>query len=292
MRERRGLGWGIILLCFGIIMLLVNTGLMEWSVFRSFWVLWPLLLVVAGVSVLARHQRWVVVVAWVVFFAILITYGYFNTQPRAEGSHWGLPDRTLEAQAESGVDTAVLKLDVDAGDIDIGGGGDTLAQLDTNDRRLSLNTRTSGDTETVEVRANDYRFWGLGGLHSSVSLDESLPWEIELKSDAANTEVNMSELRVSRLTYDGDACNLRVQLSDNVDQCRISVHSDVSHITFVVPDNVGVRYTFDGDLRHVSNDNVKFTQDGNEYETEGYDTAAARVEIELRMDVGFVTFTR
>lgn len=288
------MGWGIILLCFGVVLLLVNVGFMNWSVFRSFWVLWPLLFVVAGVSVLARHRRWVIIVAWVVFFAILIVYGYFYTQPQSDGFRWGVSPRTLTAEAGSGIDTAVFRLDVDAGSIDIAGGGDKLAVVDTNDRRLYLDTITSGGTETVEIKAKNIRFpfLELGGLRSSVALSSGMPWEIKVETDAANTEIDMADLDVTDLDFRGDACNLRLELSDNVPMSRISVRSDVTHITVVVPDDVGVRYTMEGDVHHVRKDNVRFIQNGSWFETEGYDTAEAQVEITIQTDVGFVTFTR
>ena len=294
MREHKGLGWGIILLFFGLVLLLVNLDIISWSVFRSFWMLWPLLLVVAGVSVLARHRRWIVVTAWGAFLVLLVVYGYFYIQPDFRSSHHWFHTQTHTVQAESGIDSALLRLDVDAGDIGIAGGGNSLAVIDTNDRRIDMTTRTSGDVQTVEIGARAIRtpFWGIGGLRSDIFLDSAVPWEIDVETDAANTEIDMGKLMVTGLDLEGDACNLRLELSDNVPSCDISVRSDVSHITIVVPDNVGVRYSIRGDIRHVNNQNVPFVTDGDTQKTEGYDDAATQVEIELQMDVGFVTFTR
>lgn len=293
MREHRGLGWGIILLFFGLVLLLVNLDIINWSVFRSFWVLWPLLLVVAGVSVLARHRRWIVIVTWGVFLVLLVVYGYFYTQPDFRVNHWSFSTRTHTIETEGGVDSGVLRLDVDAGDIDIAGGGDDFAVMDTNDRRLDLTTRTSGDTQTVEIRdTHNITFWNFGGFRSDIALASDIPWEIDVETDAANTEIDMGELMVSNLDLRGNVCNLKVELSDNVPACSISVRSDVSHITIVVPENVGVRYTVDGDLRSVHHDNVRFVKNGGWQETENFDAYDTQVEIGIETDVGYVTFTR
>ena len=296
MREHRGLGWGIILLFFGLVLLLVNLDVLNWSVFRSFWVLWPLLLVVAGVSVLARNKRWVVVIAWGAFLVLLVVYGYFYTQPDFRSARWGAAPDTYTAEMERAIDRAVLRLDLDAGDIDITGGGEDLAVVDTNDSRLRLSTRTSGDTQTVEVGSRGAYIWfpfsGMGGLRSDIALQSDIPWEIDVETDAANTEIDLGELMVTDLDLKGDACNLRLTLSDNVASCRVSVRSDVSHITIEVPENVGVRYSIRGDIQHVNSENVPFVQDGGTRQTEGYADAAAQVEIDLQMDVGYVTFTR
>jgi len=293
MREHKGLGWGIILLFFGLVLLLVNLDIINWSVFRSFWVLWPLLLVVAGVSVLARHRRFVVIIAWGAFLVLLVAYGYFYTQPDFRTSHRGFGTQAHTIAAENGIDGALLRLDVDAGDIDITGGGDSLAVMDTNDRRLNMTTRTSGGTQTVEIRdTHNVTFWNFGGFHSDVALASDIPWEIDVDTDAANTEIDMGELMVTDLTLEGDACNLKIQLSDNVPSCDISVRSDVSHITIVVPENVGVRYSIRGDIQHVDSHNVPFVQQDNGKQTEGYAQADTRVEMDLEMDVGYVTFTR
>ena len=296
MRERKGLGWGIILLFFGLILLLVNLDIIDWSVFSSFWVLWPLLLVVAGVSVLARHRRWIVVTAWAVFLVLLVAYGYFYAQPDFRRPHWGPAPNTYTAQVESGVESAVLRLDLDAGDIDIAGGGDDLAAVDTNDRRLRLSTRTSGDTQTVDIGSRGAYVWfpfsGMGGLRSDIALSGDIPWEIDVETDAANTKIDLSDLMVTDVDLQGDACNLRLELSDNVPAVSISVRSDVSHITIVVPEDVGVRYSIRGDMKHVSSHNVRFVEQDNMKQTEGYENADTKVEIDLQMDVGYVTFTR
>ena len=294
MREHKGLGWGIILLCFGVVLLLVNLDIINWSVFRSFWVLWPLLLVVAGVSVLARNRRWVVIAAWGVFLVLLVVYGHFYTQPHSRSGPWGFHMQAHTIQAESGIDGAVLDLDLDAGDIDITGGGESLAVADTNDRRINMVAHTSGNTQTVRVRDNAVRtpFWRIGGLRSDIALKSDIPWEIDVQTDAANTEIDLAELMVTDLELRGDACNLRLELSDNVENMRISVRSDVSHITIVVPDNVGIRYSIRGDMKHVSAHNVPFVEQDNIKQTEGYENADTKVEIDLQMDVGYVTFTR
>lgn len=293
MREHKGLGWGIILVFFGLVLLLVNLDVIDWSVFRSFWVLWPLLLVVAGVSVLARHRRWIVIIAWGVFLVLLVVYGYFYSQPDFRSDHWGFNTQTHTVQAESGIDSALLRLDVDAGSIEITGDGDSLAVMDTNDRRLNMSTRTSGDTQTVEIRdAHNIDFWNFGGFRSDITLASGIPWEIDVETDAANTEIDMGELVITDLDLEGDACNLKLQLSDTVPYCDISVRSDVSHINIVVPENVGVRYSIRGDMKHVDSHNVRFVQQGNMKQTEGYENADTQVEIDLQMDVGYVTFTR
>ena len=279
-----------------VILLLVNLDVFNWSVFRSFWVLWPLLLVVAGVSVLARNRRWVVIAAWGVFLLLLVVYGFFYTQPDFKSSRWGLAPETYSAQMESGIDGAVLRLDLDAGDIDITGGGDQLAVVDTNDRRLSLHSRTSGGTQTVEIDSRGSYGWfpfsRIGGLRSDIALNSDIPWEIDVQTDAANTEIDLAALKVTDLDLKGDACNLKLELSDNVPALRISVRSDVSHITIVVPENVGVRYSIRGDLQHVDRHNVRFVEDGGSMQTEGYADASTQVEIDMEMDVAYVTFTR
>lgn len=295
MREHKGLGWGIFLLFFGVVLLLVNLDVIDWSVFRSFRVLWPLLLVVAGISVLARNKRWVVALAWVGFLVLLVVYGYYYTQPEYSPPRWEGGDRVLEAQAENGLESAVLRLELDAGDISITGGGSKLAVVDTNDRRLSLKTRGAGGKQTVEIGSrnlNWFPFPGLGGLRSDIALSSDIPWEIDVQTDAANTRIDMEDLAVTDLDVDGDACNLYIRLSDRAKSQSISVDADVSHITIVVPENVGVRYTIRGDIQHVSHDNVPFVLDGEGKQTEGYADAAAQVEIDLEMDVGSVTFKR
>lgn len=46
--------WGIVILIIGFIFLMVNFGLANYSIFSELWKLWPIILVVIGLTVLGR----------------------------------------------------------------------------------------------------------------------------------------------------------------------------------------------------------------------------------------------
>jgi hypothetical protein len=51
-----GLFWGIFLLFLGVVFLLQTFNILPWELWSTLWRLWPVLLVIAGISILLRHR--------------------------------------------------------------------------------------------------------------------------------------------------------------------------------------------------------------------------------------------
>jgi uncharacterized membrane protein YhaH (DUF805 family) len=73
--KNRNAGLGVFLISIGIIWVLVNLGIINFSIFDSLLVLWPLVLIVIGVAVIFRESTLIKVVAWLLFLAVIVFYG-------------------------------------------------------------------------------------------------------------------------------------------------------------------------------------------------------------------------
>lgn len=65
--NRRGAGFGILLLLAGIVWALVNFGVIGWSFFNALYYLWPLVFVVIGVSIIFRKSAIIRAASWIIF---------------------------------------------------------------------------------------------------------------------------------------------------------------------------------------------------------------------------------
>lgn len=75
-------GLGIFLVVVGVIIILINIGVMDWTILYSFLRLWPLLLVMAGLNIIFKDNRIVKLIMWLLLIAALVGYGYYlQTNP-------------------------------------------------------------------------------------------------------------------------------------------------------------------------------------------------------------------
>lgn len=85
------MGFGIFLLLVGVTLLLINFGVINWSIFDALYDFWPALLIVIGVNMIFRHNEIVRAITWLLFFAALIAYSfYYKGKPQnfPKGSDW------------------------------------------------------------------------------------------------------------------------------------------------------------------------------------------------------------
>lgn len=75
---------GLILIALGIIFLLTNFGLVSWSIFGFLWHFWPVLLILAGLKMMASGSqlgRALVEIITVFAVAYILLYALFITSP-------------------------------------------------------------------------------------------------------------------------------------------------------------------------------------------------------------------
>lgn len=89
--RNRNIGFGIFLLFIGVILLLINFGIIGWSIFDALSEFWPAILIVIGVNIIFKHNEIVKAVVWILFLAALIAYSfYYKGKPGTlpKGNDW------------------------------------------------------------------------------------------------------------------------------------------------------------------------------------------------------------
>jgi hypothetical protein len=129
---------------------------------------------------------------------------------------------------------------------------------------------------------------GPQGYHWNFALAKNIPIRLELKTGASETELDLSELKVTDLELDTGASSNQITLPANAGYTRLRVHAGAASIKIRVPDGVAARIRYQGGLSGINIDTSRFPSQGNFYQTPGFDSAANRVEIEVETGVGSV----
>ena len=257
--------WGVILVLGGGLLLLSNLGLL--GNINVWGMLWPLFLIALGISAL-----------WGTFF---------RRAPQLE--HANIP---LE-----GANRARVRLNHGAGRLQIGSGagaGD-LAEGDFGGG-LDLDTSHEGDLLDVRMRMPSQVFpifswpgWTPGALDWSIRLNPALPLSLDLEAGTNDARIDLSDLKVTDLRLKSGASATDLTLPSNAGTTRARIESGVASVTIRLPAGVAARIRTRGGLSSIHVDGSRFPRNGDMYQSEDYDTAVNKAELEVEMGVGSVT---
>lgn len=294
MRMNRGLAfWGIALVTAGLVALAIQAGFIAEETARQAWRLWPLVLIVAGIAVIAGRTPFAMLASVV---AGLVVGGLVGTLVAGwpDGLSIGCGGETddrITAEGEfSG--TAGVELDIDCGELDVAMGDGSAWHVDARHASGAEPDLESGaDSLRVEAEAGT-SFLGFGDARQA--WDVTLPSDVELALDvsanaassrldlagavlstmavnanAGEVMIDLGGASVEEMTVEANAGSLGVTVDDST-VANASVQMNAGSLELCVPDGASVAIT-------VNDDNVTFshdldesglTQDGDSWRTD------------------------
>lgn len=288
--------WGLLLILIGGIALAGNFNLIkvEWG---SLWRLWPLFIIVAGLSILSfKNIIWNIIsvilsvltvcaIGWILIGSVnTLGIGYLQTY-----------NETIKIKSEE-VKSAVIFLDTEASEIDIS----TTDQLAVVDANLSSNYATmkqsssvDGFIQTVNLSTQTDNNWFVGNMqnHWDIKLSRVLPISLRIDYGACDADINLSEAKLNEVNIKGGASNLLLKLGDKQSIADINIDLGVSSVKIQIPKKIGVKLYLDGGLNAKDLADLKQI-DGETYESENYDGFEKKININAKIGVSSFTIER
>lgn len=75
--QKRNIGFALFLIFVGLVLILINFGIIGLSVVGSLITLWPLIIIVIGINIIFRQYPIVKALVWIAFLATLIIYAHY-----------------------------------------------------------------------------------------------------------------------------------------------------------------------------------------------------------------------
>jgi len=197
------------------------------------------------------------------------------------------------------MERAQIEVDFAAGNITIGSlppGSpnfvEAASEARDRDRNRNMNVdfhRQDGEGRLyLSTEQANRRFWDEVGVRWEVRLTRSIPLTINMKSAASNTELSLSELKVTELRLDVNAGNCKVTAPSSAGTTNIEIEADVANIELTIPDGVAAKIWAAIDLSAFDMDESRFPKQGDYYISDNFDTAQNRIYLEIDCDVGRV----
>jgi len=243
----KNLFWGVVLILLGVLYLLKKFDVI-WFNWRDIISLWPLILVLWGISLLPIKSLYKLLAS---FFAVLVMILLINYNPGKWHSGWLWigdfveRDNTEINRSESineDSEFAKLELDAAAGTYVIAGTTDDLVDFTHIGDSGTYYMRTSVDENHHHVRIGpESRRNQISLYHShevNISLNADLIWDVDLDAGAADIKLDLSPYFIDDLTINGGATSIDIKLGDRSDDLNVDIETGVSAVTIKVPKSV------------------------------------------------------
>jgi len=251
---RRGeIFWGSLLVLLGVLFFLHAAGYLLGDVFSWFW---PFVVIAIGV--------------WVLMGSFMARVD-FNSAEK-----FSIP---LQGAKE-----ARLEIDHGAGQIDLSAGaneGDFLTGIAG--VGMNQSSHLAGDKLEVEIDAGPsfMPFIGPEGGVWQFRLNSDLPTSLDIDAGASRLNLDLHDLQVKYLSFDGGASHIILTLPARVENMVAELEAGAASIDLSVPQGVGLRLHLKS-VGTLKIDESRFVpREGRIYQSADYDTAKYRAEVAI-----------
>lgn len=299
--------FGFLILIFGLIFLASNLGILGFDWSFNWLQLWPLLVILAGLSLLSRGN-WASNLIGVVVTLFVLAFVGLMLLPKIEyfeafGLRYNSSSQKEEATPKNiifekgeGVSSLVLQVNTGAGKINVRGGSEKLVAgtFKSNFLNLITSSRVSGPIQLVGIRTQNYQHPMLSFVRRENQLDLNLnsqtPTRLYLDAGASEINLDLTTVLAEYTEINTGASSLVLELGDKVKQSEIKVGAGASSIKLVLPKTLGVRIVTSSGLS--SNELEDFTEiDERTFQSKNFEQAENKVEIYLDLGVSSLKAT-
>jgi hypothetical protein len=301
-RRRGSVVWPLLLIAVGSIFLLQNLGILPWSVWGQIWRLWPLALVLIGLELLLGGRIRGAALATLTLALLVGGVLALTTAPWARLSSGPSEQRTFD-QPLQGATQATVRVEFGAGELQVRdlepGDGRLAAMIFDGPAGLTLEPRFSIQNGNAELRyaLSGRRGFGPpffrmpdGRMAMQLSLAPDIPIDLRVTMGAAESRLDLSKLKLSRLEIETGASSTWLRLPEAGGATAARLQAGAASIEVELPEGAAGQVRYDGGLSTVDVQNPRLLPAGERtYRTADFDTNPNRVD--LRIDTGVTTVT-
>lgn len=264
--RRSGIFWGVILLVVGSLLLLSNLGIITVDI-------WSMLLPLG-----------------LILFGIWVLVGVFSGREAMETQQLRMPlDESSDVNMQIHFGAGKLQIADDAAPGILLEGTFTGGVETTRSER---NGRTS-----LELRPRWNRSWVWGapwnwsnrGYEWTMALSREKPVALRVQTGACDTSINLGQTQLKELWLSTGASSTDVVLPARAGYSRVKLEAGAASITLRIPDGVAARVHTQSGISSIDVNTARFPRVGDVYQSNEYETAEHKLDIDVQVGVGSVT---
>lgn len=287
--------WGLLLVLIGVLIILNNFQIVSVN-WGNLWRLWPMIIIVAGLSMLSlKGWLWRVVttIAIIGSMAVIVWAAVFQ-----QGNFQGIVDiqKTVTQKISSDIQRAEISLKAGAGSINIDSSNQTEivnAELNSNLTKLEQTNSAVNGTQKINLSMKSVNYsWATNIKNDwNIYLTRDLPLSLSVDAGASSTKIDLSKAKLDNLDVNAGASNLDIKLGDRRDSVSLDIDAGASSIKLSLPKNSGVYMKVDGGLNSKNMADLVSAGD-SVYKSNDYDQAKQKINIVSKVGLSSLTVER
>jgi hypothetical protein len=275
MAKSSGLLWGILWILIGFIFLMNTLGYIDFSIWRVLWRLWPVFLIVAGISMVLPDMKWPGTLLSIAVIIILVIIFIPRLHPDK------LQQITMNQPIE-GIEKADVQLNFGAGNIYIAGRSDDLMQG-------VFGYSITAPVKEFSAKGNNGELTLSTGPKSTrndwnMTFNGAIPLNLEINFGAANSNIDLSAMEVDKLAINGGAISTKIRFAKYPTKAEIKVGA--SDVSITLPKDYSARLKVESGLTSVSVENLD--KENDYYYTANYDPSEDFIDIKVSAGVSSI----
>lgn len=291
-RRQVGIVGPLILIGLGVVLLLNNLGLLDWSVWEAILRLWPVLLVAAGLDlILGRRSAWGSLLA-LVLTLVALGLALWLSQTGAEVGPAARTEviaqaRGDESRAEVTINPGVGSLHIEAS-VDSDNLVEARLRLGRNEEFVEeFSTEGEAAVYTLRSRRTSFGPFSVGSVGRrrwDVELGREVPLHVRADLGVGEAKVDLTELALQSLQLDIGIGQAFIELPE-AGSYNVKTDCAIGQTVVVIPESLAVRARLDTGIaaRQVP---AGYDCDENVCTSPGYEVDSARVELDLSQAIG------
>ncbi len=294
--KQQNVFWGILLIALGTLFLLDRLDVFEfqWNVLIR---LWPLLLILWGVSILPVQNFFKLLLAIAVGILGVVMYGQqaetygnnksvfrYNYDKDESRIHDTLVTQTFSHELTADITMATLELEATAGSYKLSGTTGDLIRADKRGSSMAYNFRVEELGEHCKViieQVDDKIVLNSNKLNKfDLMLNPEIQWSFDLDVGAAELDFDLRDYRVQDIEIDGGAAAIDLKIGDKNDETSVNIDAAASAINIRIPAEAGCSLTGSTILSSKTLSDFEKIDRGI-YETPGFKDASQKIYIKL-----------
>ena len=292
--------WGFVIIFVGLILLLVNFGILDPSIWNEIWRLWPLIIIIAGISIISRSLPaigQIILNILVILIVIFAGVWIINNQKSVDSSpiNSSVGTQIIQEETSDSIKNSSVTINTGATELNMSRSTDKLIDGSVEGNfPVEVVRSSSGDQENLTLNSNVR-----GSLFSTsfknvwnLSLNNSLPTTLAINTGALKGNLDFSEINLKSLDVKAGASAFDITLGDKADKLTSEMNIGASSIKIRIPKSVGLKLTAETGLSSNNFSSQDLTKSDKTYTSSDYDKADKKVELTLKAGASSIELER
>jgi hypothetical protein len=282
---------GIFLILIGISIIASRSGYFPLGFWERLIDFWPFILLIIGLGIISKgvKVKWPFTLVIIILLIVPFIVAIVNPVQLPIG---GMIFGNIDEPFDSSIKEIELNIDSGAGKFKITGGSDRFisGEFSSGYARLIKDKAVRGDRLIVSYRTEamfkrDIIIGRTRGTDLALSLNDNIPFVLDLKLGASTIDFDLSKVIVKNLKIDAGASSLNITFGAKYPSQSVIIKAGASNINLKIPKELGIRARIEGGLSTKKFHNIDLVKRDDIYESANYNLADKKLDLEISSGV-------